>query len=631
MRLNKLITSLLLILTCLTSLHAQEIETYLFPILPKQQNFLAGTMGELRSSHFHAGIDIKTGGKEGVPVLASKSGYISRIKISTGGYGHALYLQHEDGNTTVYAHLKTFEPALEAYLKKAQYEQKTYEIELFPEVGQFSYKRGEEIAKSGNTGGSTGPHLHFEIRDASQRVLNPLHYGFTQVVDNIPPILQALALEPKNADSRINNLAKRQKLEMIRNGYNYYAKDTTYASGAVGIELLGHDKLNGAANKNGISIMEVFVNGQLYYYQDIDKMSFATQRHILVHYPYDVKINKGPRYHRLYQANGNQLDFYKAEKDNGWLTVDEDSVYQVEINMYDPYKNKSTASFILKGKAPQKVLYQTIDFELDKISYEIEDNRLLVYLLTDCLKENNQELSLKLPGSIQSILPSYYLENTAVYVWDLSKGLPESILSCGPGLNIEKHQIIPNQNNRIEAAQMMLEFGPNDLFDTAYIHTSYKYENAGQLELFTIGPEIFPLKSSMLVSLTPKLSYDQERSHAYEVSDEGDFSFVGGEWSNDHLQFSTRSLADFTILTDSVAPTISRINNSLSFKIEDDLSGIASYEAYVNDEWVLLKYEYKKELVWIEWLDKAPVGPAKGYVKVTDQAGDTHTLNFNLK
>jgi len=148
---------------------------------------LAGTFGELRPNHFHAGIDIKTEGTEGYRLYAIEDGYISRIKISRGGYGNALYINHPNGVTSVYAHMQKFEPELQQFVTDLQYELRKFEIDYSPETPIFEFKKGDIIGLSGNPGSSTGPHLHFELREtASENPLNPLKYGFN-CTDNIAP------------------------------------------------------------------------------------------------------------------------------------------------------------------------------------------------------------------------------------------------------------------------------------------------------------------------------------------------------------------------------------------------------------------------------------------------------------
>lgn len=602
---------------------AQNSDPYTFPIRPNKTNFLSGTMGELRSSHFHAGIDIKTGGKIGEPVHATKRGYITRIKVSTTGYGNALYMLHPDGNTSVYAHLDEYAPEIQEYVKQEQYKRQSFEIELFPEPYQFAYKSQEVIGLSGNTGGSLGPHLHFEIRDSQQRVLNPLHYGFDEIKDNIPPIVQGFAIRPMNLNARISGEFKRTDVRINRTGFNYKAMDTIKAIGEIGLELWGHDKLNGSANKNGISIIEVSVNGEPYLKQDIDVMSFSLQRHILVHYPYDVKMTVGPRYHKLYIDDGNYLSFYETPSEKGTLKIERDKRYNIEIKMYDPYGNMSILEMTIKGQLPEKNLSASLDFELDEIDYTIEENILKVYTRSNC-KDESEELNLNLGGEIESLTPSYYLTNTAVYLWDLKNGIPESILNCDKGLNLRTiHEVFPKENKTVSTEKINIEFSPYSLFDTLYIETDYEIKTTDSLEIFSLGPITSPLKSSIEVELSPMLNhYNKEKSHVYKTDDSGNFSFTGGEWKEEKIKFSTRDLADYTILTDSIPPFVNEGNKKYSYIIDDKLSGIKSFDATLNGEWILMKYEPKDNLIWIDWLNDEVIKTGDLLIKVIDNAGN---------
>lgn len=624
MKLNKIKVTLLTFLFSLPlAVLAQNSDPYTFPIRPNKTNFLSGTMGELRSSHFHAGIDIKTGGKIGEPVHATKRGYITRIKVSTTGYGNALYMLHPDGNTSVYAHLDEYAPEIQEYVKQEQYKRQSFEIELFPEPYQFAYKSQEVIGLSGNTGGSLGPHLHFEIRDSQQRVLNPLHYGFDEIKDNIPPIVQGFAIRPMNLNARISGEFKRTDVRINRTGFNYKAMDTIKAIGEIGLELWGHDKLNGSANKNGISIIEVSVNGEPYLKQDIDVMSFSLQRHILVHYPYDVKMTVGPRYHKLYIDDGNYLSFYETPSEKGTLKIERDKRYNIEIKMYDPYGNMSILEMTIKGQLPEKNLSASLDFELDEIDYTIEENILKVYTRSNC-KDESEELNLNLGGEIESLTPSYYLTNTAVYLWDLKNGIPESILNCDKGLNLRTiHEVFPKENKTVSTEKINIEFSPYSLFDTLYIETDYEIKTTDSLEIFSLGPITSPLKSSIEVELSPMLNhYNKEKSHVYKTDDSGNFSFTGGEWKEEKIKFSTRDLADYTILTDSIPPFVNEGNKKYSYIIDDKLSGIKSFDATLNGEWILMKYEPKDNLIWIDWLNDEVIKTGDLLIKVIDNAGN---------
>ena len=178
----KLVSSVLLIITLLSNsfVFGQEYQAPLnFRLL------LSGTFGELRGNHFHSGIDIKTEGVEGQKVYAIEDGYVARIKISTWGYGKAIYINHPDGRTSVYAHLQKFSAKIDSIVKKEHYKQESFEIDFAQNIGDIKISKGEIIALSGNSGGSAGAHLHFEIRDTkTQHPINPLSFGFFTISKN---------------------------------------------------------------------------------------------------------------------------------------------------------------------------------------------------------------------------------------------------------------------------------------------------------------------------------------------------------------------------------------------------------------------------------------------------------------
>ncbi|MDA9343908.1 M23 family metallopeptidase, partial [Algibacter sp.] len=208
---------------------------------------LSGSFAELRSNHFHSGLDIKTQQRTGLKVKASARGFVSRIKVSHYGYGKALYITHPNGYTTVYAHLQKFSPDIEAYVKKHQYQKETYEIELFPKAEDLSIQKDALVAYSGNSGGSGGPHLHFEIRDKQERPMNPMLFGF-DIKDTSTPVIKSVYAYPLDKNSIINASNAKQKLRLtpLKNGD--YTAESIEAIGNIGFGIGTYDRQDLAAN-----------------------------------------------------------------------------------------------------------------------------------------------------------------------------------------------------------------------------------------------------------------------------------------------------------------------------------------------------------------------------------------------
>ena len=255
---------------------------------------LSGTFGELRSNHFHYGIDIKTQQREGLPIYAIGDGTITRIKISLWGYGKALYIEHPNGYTSVYGHLQKFSPEIETYIKKIQYNKKSYKLEVFPDYGEIKIKKGKIIAYGGNTGGSFGPHLHFEIRNSiSEQPTNPLLYGFN-VSDAVNPTLSGLYGYPLSENAVINQSENRVQLSFLRQKDGALLADKIYAIGTIGIGINVYDQQDLATNKNGVYSVQLLVNGKIYSDYNFKNLSFSESRYIntFIDYAYFSKYKQ---------------------------------------------------------------------------------------------------------------------------------------------------------------------------------------------------------------------------------------------------------------------------------------------------------------------------------------------------
>ena len=335
-----LVTIIIIILFSLNNLFSQEKSSPVeIPIL------LSGTFGEFRKTHFHTGVDIKTQGKEGLKIRAIDDGDLIRVKVSTSGYGKAVYIRHYDGTTSVYAHLKKFSPKIQHIIKRLQYEKKRYEIEKFFKEGEIKLKKSEIIGISGNTGGSSGPHLHFELRDTKmEKPLNPLKYGY-YVADTIPPSIQNIFIYEFLKDK----FFKKIKIGLNRNENIYSVKDTIESTGILGFGYSGYDRQNWSYNRNGIYKRDLMINGKSVFSYKFDDLTFQDGKKIDLLIDYKAYNIDKIRIKKLYQNINSKFSFLENGDNYGLFNVVEDSLYNIKIIFEDINKNKSIVSMIIKG------------------------------------------------------------------------------------------------------------------------------------------------------------------------------------------------------------------------------------------------------------------------------------------
>lgn len=339
---------------------------------------LAGTFGELRSNHFHSGMDIKTQQRTGLDVLASASGYVSRIKISSYGYGKAIYVQHPNGYTTVYGHLSDFSPEIRKYIRKHQYKKESYAIQLFPEKNKLPVKQGEVIAKSGETGGAGGPHLHFEIRDGQQRPINPMAFGI-KIEDHRPPIVNSLFVYPTGKDSHLNKSAQRQRLRLIPQKDGSYKTETFYAYGKLGFGISTFDRTDHAANPDGVYKIKTCLNGEPRFGITFKRFSFAKSRYInrFIDYSYYKKNRK--RIQKLFLQPNNDIDMNLESVNKGYIQIGDSLNYSYKITVEDFAGNATIIRVPIKTrKVPENEIKPK---EVDTTDYLAFANKANVFTL----------------------------------------------------------------------------------------------------------------------------------------------------------------------------------------------------------------------------------------------------------
>ncbi len=315
---------------------------------------LSGNFGELRPNHYHMGLDLKTRAAENQPVSAAADGYIARIKIEPAGFGRAIYINHPNGYTTLYAHLNDFNPALEKWVKEQQYRAESWAIQLELPPGLFPVKKGDFIAYSGNTGGSQAPHLHFEIRRTSDEVnLNPMLFGFP-LEDHTKPRLIRLAIYNRQA-SIYETSPLLLPLKATASGYATASSVITIRSPRISLGLSSFDTHDGSNNQNGVYEVQLFVNGRPESAFRMDQISYNSTRYLNAHIDYRGKSLGGPFIQLLFPLPGYSPSIYSLQAGSGLLEFEEGEVKQLRIVVKDAYGNSSVVNarvqYISQGSA----------------------------------------------------------------------------------------------------------------------------------------------------------------------------------------------------------------------------------------------------------------------------------------
>jgi len=342
----------------------------------------SGTYGELRPNHFHAGVDLKTQGREGFPVYAVEDGFLSRIKVDTGSYGKVIYLDHPELNkTTVYAHLNRFSPKIQSYIKGEQYLHQTYEIQRYLRPTQIPVKKGEIIGYSGNTGNSFGPHLHFEVRDReSEEPVNPLQFGL-EATDNDPPTIQGLYLYESEEPHVVTTFENRTMiaLKTVKERIHYSATDTISVQGYYSFGIQSFDRLDLSANKNGWYRLELKRNDSLITELTIDRFNFTENPLINRSIDYHFYETSNNRVLLTTKEASNPLGFFKNSPSTELFKAEVGKIDYWKLTLSDYSGNTSSIDWTTKGVEGVKKL--TIPFGNLTINQTVNNQLLEAQLI----------------------------------------------------------------------------------------------------------------------------------------------------------------------------------------------------------------------------------------------------------
>ena len=389
-------TLLLILWLALISNGQTEYPKNFFSSPIKMKIAIAGTFGELRNNHFHSGIDIKTKQKKYIPIYATQDGYVSRIKVSTYGFGKALYINHEQGFTTVYAHLEEFQEQIQQKALEEHYRQELYEIDFSLKENEIEVKKGDTIGFSGNTGSSTAPHLHFEIRETkTQKVINPMLFGLP-ILDTSFPIINSILIYYEDGGKKSFDLKKVNKK-------NYTITDTINVNGPFNIGVNAYDLLDAAPNKNGVYTIQLYLKDSLIFSNTMDMFAFYETKYINSHVDYEYHKNNGVKFQKCFLDPNNKISTNETSLNHPIGANLSNGTYNMKLVVGDSYENNSTLTFAVRFKKKKE---NTSQFNKNMINYqqvfEFQNEECKIYIPNNSLYRNHNFIFEK---KMDSILP----------------------------------------------------------------------------------------------------------------------------------------------------------------------------------------------------------------------------------
>ncbi|HEY5463552.1 MAG TPA: M23 family metallopeptidase [Hanamia sp.] len=345
---------------------------------------LAANFGELRPNHYHMGLDCRTNQVVNRPVKAAADGYIARVTIAPFGFGQAIYINHPNGLTTVYGHLNSFFPVLEKYVKEKQYQQESWKVDLTFPPTQFPVKKGQFIALSGSTGGSQGPHCHFEIRDTkTDKVLNELLFGLP-IPDDVPPTIVRLAMYDRNK-STYSQVPQYIPIKKENGKYVTVKNIIPINSDKISFGISANDKQSGSNNPNGIYEAVIYIDEVPLSAFELDSISYDETRYVNANIDYKTRASGGPYIQHLSRLPGYPQGVYKDIHGNGVIELEDTSVHQIKIVVKDANGNTSLLEFkirkgvVAENTTPQNISHDQKEFIPGFVNV-FENENLQIYL-----------------------------------------------------------------------------------------------------------------------------------------------------------------------------------------------------------------------------------------------------------
>lgn len=578
MRLLSLVTFFLICFTH-AALKSQSLYPQNYFLSPMDTPlYLSAPFGSLRNNHFHSGMDIRTLEKEGLPIYAVADGYVARIKYAPNGYGKAVYINHPNGYTSVYGHLQKAEGELASYIKRYQYEIERFDFDHFPGVGKMNVTKGQIIGWSGNSGGSTGPHLHFEMRNTkTEDVINPQLFGIPGV-DVYQPIIKKAVVYSLDANKPLAiatiDIAK-SNMVMGLDSVPTYLDTIKLSANTIGFGAEAYDYLTNTNNEYSIYGLICVVDGKKMYEHKMDRFSFDDSRCINVHIDYGLYKEGKIRVQKCFKDDGNRIAVYNYLRNKGKYIMSRDSlVHNVLLTAYD-----------FDGRTTSVRLF----FRYDA----------------------------KVPVQVQKNIPN----GVAVFY--------------------------PTKNNSYKTKEIEIQVPAKALYDTLlFTYKILPTEKFAYSAIHQIQDALTPLNISISISVKMDATAEpvKEKLLLASINASGNISAIGGGYDTDKNGWVTVRTSTFTnvlVVADSMAPVVKIINANkegmvkdtlgMNIRIEDNLSGIASYKLTLNGKWMLTDYDAKNDMLTYLFDEKTVYGQKQeAIITVSDKKGNTSVVKREI-
>jgi hypothetical protein len=524
---------------------------------------LAANFGELRPNHYHMGLDCRTDQGQNKKIVAAADGYIAKVKIEPWGFGRCIYINHPNGLTTLYAHLNDFYDGLEKYVKQQQYALKSWAVYLDIPANLFPVKKGDTIALSGNTGGSQGPHLHFEIRDTkTDKVFNPLLFGFG-IPDTVAPDIVRLAAYDRNL-STYEQTPKLFPLKKAKGIYGTTPALIIVKTDKVSFGISATDRVTGSSNRNGIYEAVLYNDDKPITGFQIDNISYDETRYLNAHIDYKIRSRGGPFIEHLSRLPGYTNSIYKSTNDDGVIDLADDSIHNIKIEVKDVNGNLSTVLFSLRrdtsyvetAKTPPASLRQPTEFHPGFINI-YENTNVSFYLPEKSLYDSMRfQYNETIPKSGNTV---YQLHNTSVPVHGY---FPISIKAQNalPGKMV-MHRFANGKHDYAKAEAVM------NGKETGWYKASFREFGSFELLADTMPPAITPIgfKNGMNCSKQSRIVF-VVRDNSEEIKKFT--ALLDGNW----LRFSNDKGSRFIYDFDEMCPAG---EHELKIVAEDQVGNVA--------------------------------------------------------